>query len=73
LETNQESRPLLRGDIITVGEFADLLELDPSMQRHSSTIYSLLRRGELRAIKVGSDWGFSREAVNRLVRTQIGH
>ncbi|MBV8360714.1 MAG: helix-turn-helix domain-containing protein [Deltaproteobacteria bacterium] len=50
---------------MTVGEFADFLRLHPAMRLHSSTIYRLLRQGKLRAFKVGSDWCFSREAIDR--------
>jgi excisionase family DNA binding protein len=38
------------------------------MQLHSSTIYRLLRRGKLPAFRAGSDWGFSRKAIDRLVQ-----
>jgi hypothetical protein len=49
---------------MTVRELAEFLQLHPSVQRHSSSIYGLLRRAELRAFKLGSDWGFSRQPVH---------
>jgi excisionase family DNA binding protein len=68
LTTNEEVKQVLQGDIITVGELAEFLQLHSSMQLHSSTIYRLLRRGKLPAFKAGSDWGFSRKAIDRLVQ-----
>ena len=50
---------------MTVGELADFLQLHPSMQSHPSTIYRLLRQGRLPALKVGSNWCFSREAIDQ--------
>jgi hypothetical protein len=37
------------------------------MQSNVSTIFRLLRRGQLRSFKVGTTWGFSRESIDRLV------
>jgi excisionase family DNA binding protein len=67
---NKEVKRELQSDIMTVGELAEFLQLHPSMRMHSSTIYRLLRRGNLRAFKVGSDWGFSRESIDRLVQIE---
>jgi excisionase family DNA binding protein len=67
---NEEVKQALQGDFMTVGELAEFLQLHPSMQVHPSTIYRLLRRGKLPAFKVGSDWGFSREAIDRLVQLE---
>jgi len=64
LATNEEVRQALQGDIMTVGELAEFLQL------HPSTIYRQLRRGALPAFKVGSDWGFSRKAIDRLVQLE---
>jgi len=61
----------LQGNIMTVGELADFLQLHPSMQSHSSTIYRMLREGTLPAFKVGSDWRFSREAIERWCIVQL--
>jgi excisionase family DNA binding protein len=70
LTTNEDAKQAMQGDIMTVGELAEFLRLHPSMRLHPSTIYRLLRRGELPAFKVGSDWGFSREAIGRLVQLE---
>jgi excisionase family DNA binding protein len=70
LATNEEVRQALQGDIMTVGELAEFLQLHPAMQLHPSTIYRQLRRGKLPAFKVGSDWGLSRKAINRLVQLE---
>ncbi len=72
MTTNEEVKQALQGDIMTVGELAEFLQLHPSMQLHPSTFYRLLRRGKLPAFKVGSDWGFSREAIDRLVQLETG-
>jgi excisionase family DNA binding protein len=55
-----------------MGELADLLRGHPAMEFRASTIYRLLRRGELRAFKVGTRWAFSREAVDRVFQLEIG-
>jgi excisionase family DNA binding protein len=70
LTTNEDRKQATQGDIMTVGELAEFLRLHPSMRLHPSTIYRLLRRGKLPAFKVGSNWGFSREAIGRLVQLE---
>ena len=70
MTTNEDVKQVTQGDIMTVGELAEFLRLHPSMRLHPSTIYRLLRRGKLPAFKVGSDWGFSREAIGRLVQLE---
>ena len=40
-------------------------ELAEYLRVHPSTIYRLLRHGTLPALRVGSDWRFSREAIDR--------
>ena len=45
--------------MLTVGEIADYLRVD------RSTIYHLLRRKELPAFKVGRDWRFTMEEIDR--------
>jgi excisionase family DNA binding protein len=44
--------------VMTVKELADYLRV------HSTTIYRLLRRGELPAFKIGSDWRFNRARID---------
>jgi len=44
-------------DVLTVQEVADFLKV------HRSTIYRLLRKGELPAFKLASDWRFLRSEV----------
>jgi excisionase family DNA binding protein len=70
LTTNEEIKPTLQGDMMTVGELAEFLQLHPSMRLHPSAIYRLLRQGKLPAFKVGSGWGFSRQAIGRLVQLE---
>jgi excisionase family DNA binding protein len=45
--------------LMKVGEVADYLHV------HRSTIYKMLRSGELPAFRIGSDWRFRIEAVDR--------
>jgi excisionase family DNA binding protein len=43
--------------LLTVKELSDYLRV------HPSTIYRLLKRGDLPGIRLGSDWRFSVEAI----------
>ena len=45
--------------MLTVEEVADYLHV------HPSTVYRLLKRKELPAFKVGSDWRFNVEQIDR--------
>ena len=45
--------------VLTVTELSEYLRV------HRSTIYRLLRRGQLPAFKIGSDWRFSVEAIDQ--------
>jgi excisionase family DNA binding protein len=45
--------------VITVGELAVYLHV------HRSTLYRLLKKGQLPAFKIGSDWRFNVEAIDR--------
>jgi len=45
--------------ILTVGELSEYLRV------HRSTVYRLLKRRELPAFKVGSDWRFNVESIDQ--------
>jgi len=45
--------------VITVSELAVYLHV------HRSTLYRLLKKGQLPAFKIGSDWRFNVEAIDR--------
>ena len=45
--------------VMTLNELADFLRV------HPSTIYRLLKRGGLPAFRVGSDWRFNSESIDR--------
>jgi excisionase family DNA binding protein len=60
-------KPPPPGDIITARELAAYLRV------HPSTIYRLLHRGKLPAFRVGSDWRFSREAIERWCLAQLAN
>ena len=43
----------------------NVVDLAEYLKVHRSTIYRLLKRKELPAFKVGSDWRFNRESIDR--------
>lgn len=45
--------------VMTVKELSDYLKV------HPSTVYRQLKRGRLPAFKVGSDWRFNLESIDR--------
>jgi excisionase family DNA binding protein len=45
--------------VITIGELAEYLRV------HRSTLYRLLKKGELPGFKIGSDWRFNVEVIDR--------
>ena len=45
--------------VLTLQQVADYLKV------HPNTVYRLARRGKLPAFKIGSDWRFNRESVDR--------
>jgi excisionase family DNA binding protein len=49
---------------MTSGEVASYLQI------HLATLYKLLRTGRIRALKVGSDYRFDRDEVEKLVNDQ---
>jgi excisionase family DNA binding protein len=52
--------------ILTVRELSEYLRV------HSTTVYRLLKHGKLPAFKVGSDWRFNVEEIDRWQRGQEG-
>jgi excisionase family DNA binding protein len=49
----------MAADILTVREVAKYLHV------HESTIYRMLKRAQLPAFRVGSDWRFNLETIDR--------
>lgn len=45
--------------VITISELSEYLRV------HRSTLYRLLKKGELPGFKIGSDWRFNVEAIDR--------
>jgi excisionase family DNA binding protein len=45
--------------VITIGELADYLRV------HRSTVYRLLKKAQLPGFRIGSDWRFNREDIDR--------
>jgi excisionase family DNA binding protein len=50
------------GKVLTLEEVAEFLRV------HPSTIYRLLRRHDIPAFKLGADWRFNQESIERWVR-----
>jgi excisionase family DNA binding protein len=48
--------------VMTVREVAQFLRV------HQTTVYRLLRTDEIPAFKVGSDWRFSRQAIEAWIK-----
>ena len=48
-------------EIMTVEEVAEYLRV------HPSTIYRMLRHGEIPAFRVGSDWRFHRNVISKWI------
>jgi excisionase family DNA binding protein len=45
--------------VITINELCDYLRV------HRSTLYRLLKKGQIPGFKIGSDWRFNVEAIDR--------
>ena len=43
-------------------------ELEKYLHCHRSSIYRLLKLGEIPAFKIGSDWRFNKEEIDRWMR-----
>jgi excisionase family DNA binding protein len=54
-----QPKPTTGPRVLTVRELAGYLRI------HQATVYRLLREHKLPAFRVGADWRFSREAIER--------
>ena len=54
-----ERMEFLKGSVLTVQEVSSYLRV------HPSTIYRMLKRNQLPAFRVGSDWRFTIEAIDQ--------
>lgn len=52
-------------------KYLTVAELSEYLQIHRTTIYRMLREGRLPGFRIGSDWRFSREAIDEWVRDQM--
>ena len=48
-------------EVLTMKEICDLLQV------HKSTVYKLVRRGSIPGFRVGSDWRFRRDVIERWI------
>ena len=48
-------------EILTIKEVCDLLQI------HSTTLYKLSRQGKIPSFKIGADWRFRRDEIERWV------
>ena len=51
-------------DILTVKEICELLQV------HQSTVYKLVRQSKIPSFRVGSDWRFRRDVIERWMTEQ---
>jgi len=51
-------------EVLTVKEVADLLKL------HQTTVYKMIKSGELPAFKIGSDWRFHRSQIAEWLKSR---
>ena len=56
---------LSMNEVLTRGEVADFLKI------HRSTVYRLVKRGELPAFRVGTDWRFNRISIEEWLRSRM--
>jgi excisionase family DNA binding protein len=52
-------------------KYLTVAELSALLQIHKSTIYRLLREGKLPGFRIGSDWRFAIEEIERWQRDQM--
>ncbi|HYL59910.1 MAG TPA: helix-turn-helix domain-containing protein [Candidatus Acidoferrales bacterium] len=53
-------------------EILTISELSAHLRVHPTTIYRLLREGRIPGFRVGSAWRFSRAAIEKWERGQVG-
>lgn len=56
---------MMRSKYLTVAELSEYLQI------HRTTIYRMLRQGKLPGFRIGSDWRFSLEAIEKWQRDQM--
>ncbi|HJU27581.1 MAG TPA: helix-turn-helix domain-containing protein [Candidatus Binataceae bacterium] len=55
----EKAKMLADAKVLTVSELSEYLRV------HRSTIYRLLKKGQLPGFKIGSDWRFNVEAIDQ--------
>jgi len=58
-------QPLSEDCKLAMTELITLAEVARYLHVHPSTIYRLVKKGKLPALKVGSDWRFNRESIDQ--------
>ena len=54
-----------RNEILTADEVAELLRI------HPATLYKMIKNGDLPAFRVGSDWRFSRNSIEKWLESRM--
>ena len=63
--------PTLRyGSKVPMNQVLTVAEVAAFLRVNRSTVYKLIRRGELPAFKVGSDWRFNRTQIEELFKVR---
>ena len=55
----------MRGNLSDTGHVLKVRDLSNYLRIHPSTVYRLLKTGQLPAFRVGSDWRFNVEEIDR--------
>jgi len=56
---------LKRNKVLSDAKVLTVSELSEYLRVHRSTIYRLLKKGQLPGFKIGSDWRFNVEAIDQ--------
>ena len=59
-----ESQPAEKPDLINVDDVADLLSVS------NQTVYNMIKDGRLKATKVGREWRFLRQQIEKLIKPE---
>jgi excisionase family DNA binding protein len=61
----REKGKAMRGNLSDSGHVLKVRDLSNYLRIHPSTVYRLLKKGQLPAFRIGSDWRFDVEEIDR--------